>query len=109
MAHTPGPWHCGHDGESAKLYGPDGDLVTEPAIECKTGDWLGFDRDANARLIAAAPKLLEALKAAEGTRRPGHYCKGCGIPIRIGPNPSDCTEFCRLARAAIAKAEGGNA
>ena len=46
-------------------------------------------RDANARLIAAAPELLEAVKA--GVEQHGESCGCCS---------------CHLARAAIARAEG---
>ena len=53
--------------------------------------------DANARLIAAAPEMLEALKAA----LPGV----CEAELR-GPNGEDVED---LIRAAIAKAEGGAA
>jgi hypothetical protein len=48
---------------------------------------------ANARLIAAAPELLEALKRID---------EMCAAP----PNFSDAT-MQEIARAAIAKAEGG--
>lgn len=57
------------------------------------------DEEANARLIAAAPELLDALKGLLGF---------CDTPIsrrRLGENP-DRQEMVDIARAAIAKAEG---
>jgi hypothetical protein len=76
--HTPGPWQLWHDDEGAfVLRSPDDEKVI-----CKRD--LGLpDRDegiANAHLIAAAPDLLEALRA-------------------MSPDTEQ-------ARAAIAKAEG---
>jgi hypothetical protein len=84
--HTPGPWrymqgtHSVYtvDGKAIALaYGPRG-------IAC---GW----RDANARLIAAAPDLLEALKrlCSHGTR-----------------DHAQIAADWDFARAAIAKAEG---
>lgn len=68
-AHTPGPWAAFVDRQSKTVAvnigaEPNG---RRPCIV----DWVGFDscglplnqRIANARLIAAAPDLLEALKA----------------------------------------------
>jgi hypothetical protein len=54
MKHTPGPWHRG-DGEHwcREIRGHDGTGVA----------WCGhFPFDADARLIAAAPKMLKTLK-----------------------------------------------
>jgi len=55
--HTPGPWHL-HDMEQFTICGPNYKAVAETKTrrsddECR----------ANARLIAAAPELLEACKA----------------------------------------------
>ena len=86
--HTPGPWRIGRDGliiamanvEVAKPlptvpYPPDGQTAKE--------------KRANARLIATAPDLLEALRACCGWF---HGDSQNGVAIK--------------ARAAIAKAEG---
>jgi hypothetical protein len=123
MTHTPGPWtfrpFMGGDEHIAQLASVDlkptkaltneGQryvmaaesrvaLVDMQAEVKKTERWHADDaeRDANARLIAAAPDLLEALKAMLDT---GHMCgydcemdKSCPIGEQ--------------ARAAIAKAEG---
>ncbi|HSG19548.1 MAG TPA: hypothetical protein VLA31_02160 [Burkholderiaceae bacterium] len=88
--HTPGPWrprngivladshkgtHCSD--EDIAFYG--GPLVCE-----------SIRTDANARLIAAAPDLLEALKAM----------------LEYYGSHTACVECQDMARAAIAKAEG---
>jgi hypothetical protein len=63
---TPGPWTAHHRIDlltkaEAAIYGPDGDMVAMVYSN------LGLDGDpmATARLIAAAPELLEALEAVE--------------------------------------------
>ena len=93
-------WHWGHDGESAKLYDSDGALVTEPPVECVTTDWLGFDRDPSARLIAEAPAMLEALKTLVtclvGMGHGDHGHRECEYRI----------EDAIAARAIIARIEG---
>ena len=50
--HTPGPWHC-H--EKVGVYTKDGKLVASIHTPIS-------DRSHDARLIAAAPELLEALR-----------------------------------------------
>ena len=100
--HTPGPWSAYVDRSTKTIavdIGPD-PHGGRPCIV----DWTGFDgcdlplnqRIANARLIAAAPDLLEALKDmlnAENT-----YPYG-------GMSESEIAAI-QKARAAIAKAEG---
>lgn len=86
--HTPGPqlgWDLlGGRDEHWELVGKDGELI---------GD-VCFCKAANARLIAAAPELLEALKA---------YRDACyEQDINLGPITAD-------AEAAIAKAERAHA
>lgn len=88
--HTPGPWvACGYgdysdyDGKCRVVLGEGGDI--------RTAVVLGFDtpeNEANARLIAAAPDLLEALQDILDTGFAG------------GPQA-------KRARAAIQKATGG--
>lgn len=52
--HTPGPWE--HDGYSVE--GPDSRLV------CNMSGWKGAGvTEANARLIAAAPEMRDALRS----------------------------------------------
>ncbi len=66
--HTPGPWEFGPNHSSTGLAGQ---LVVRPAGEFPHGEWVAdvgsmYDdhREANARLIAAAPDLLEVAQAA---------------------------------------------
>ncbi len=95
--HTPGPWEFGPNHSSTGLAGQ---LVVRPAGEFPHGEWVAdvgsmYDdhREANARLIAAAPDLLAALIAITTTR-----CDGIDItPI------NDAWD---MATAAIAKATG---
>lgn len=60
-AHTPGPWKTGLVEEDANVVYSESDR----AIAYCDGDDDSETDDANARLIAAAPELLEALKRAE--------------------------------------------
>lgn len=93
IKHTPGPW--GHSFISA-LSGVNGWRILDA-----TGDFVGIvegpvddiGRNSNARLIAAAPELLEALKHLVSV---------------ANPHLRDETELLALGIAdfAIAKAEG---
>ena len=61
MEHTPGPWKV----STGSVYVDDGSdyPVTRIAYMDRDGhDIRPVERDANARLIAAAPELLEALE-----------------------------------------------
>lgn len=92
--HTPGPWfdhgfHAdGVDGERviAQGDGKHGGYAVACALPCGEPDKLPDLTAANARLIAAAPELLEALMALLAE------VDGCGAGTE------------KLARAAIAKA-----
>lgn len=86
-AHTPGPWHFdGHQYDHI-VWSSDRNRV---CFLTSTGP-----TEANARLIAAAPDLLAALKDMVD-----------GAPLECGePDCPDCGPW-RTARAAIAKAEG---
>ena len=60
MSHTPGPWHLVGSpsldkGNPWSVYGPDHHLVAFASVGRETAE-------ANARLIAAAPELLECVK-----------------------------------------------
>lgn len=112
--HTPGPWY-------ADAYGDDCDGIGV----CAKGKGIVADVDsdycdtdemhANAHLIAAAPDLLEALKAIRGiaasSAKVSHFMDGLPEEITGRPNPRRDTataEDTLLAQidAAIAKAEG---
>lgn len=62
--HTPGPWHiCPQDQASHRwvIAQPDGSSVADCS---PVGPWVSDETaDANARLTAAAPKLLKALQS----------------------------------------------
>ena len=93
-AHTPGPWiavHCADDGGEFSMHAANGINVALSIGGTKS-------EAANARLIAAAPELLEALQA----------CMDFLEPMRFD-RPSDdarALELDELSRAAIAKATG---
>lgn len=71
MTHTPGPWSC-----SGASFG-DADGI-DYTIHAK-----GMDiSKANARLITAAPELLEALRRARGTVQWAVYQHDIGTPYR---------------------------
>lgn len=109
--HTPGPWHLGRpdrDGEDAHMcevmtkYTTASGAGTLPCYDIICRTWSPHqlvasvrltrsECQANARLIAAAPELLEALKLA--VRQNEHDMLMTG-------------EELRNARAAIAKATG---
>jgi hypothetical protein len=83
MEHTPGPWKIGKD---TRVIGADSEVVC-------FGNSANDKNKANARLIAAAPELLEALKEIIGE------CPDPKLPYGHRIN--------EIARAAIAKAQGG--
>jgi hypothetical protein len=104
--HTPGPWTL--DKKSAISYGwRDGKPIRYEIAECKGS----ASAEANARLIAASPELLEALKIAQAQiRLYAEYAKemkkiGRGYePTAYGYSPE---YFDGIMSAAIAKATGG--
>jgi hypothetical protein len=63
MAHTAGPWQVRQTGNMPSIDGADGRCVasTGSSYQVRTS----AEAAANARLIAAAPQMLDALKAAE--------------------------------------------
>jgi hypothetical protein len=71
MEHTKGHWRIGQG--SAPIYGSNGELIDEALYImsedssqpiCRVGGLRNPHTEANARLIAAAPELLAAVKAA---------------------------------------------
>lgn len=103
MKHTPGPWTVGTS--RALAYDSRGDVCDEriyispdPKISanmiCQVGGLRDRNTEANARLISAAPELLEACKAALKIIEAEQ--EACGI----------YTAHTNIIRAAIAKAEG---
>jgi ribosomal protein S7 len=105
--HTSGPWNW-----SVESVDPEWAVVTDKSggivanVNSETGPDASsapamrqMPRDANARLIAAAPDMLEALREAEHASQ--ELCNG--------QDPAnECWAVLARIRAAIAKAEGGN-
>jgi hypothetical protein len=85
MTHTPGPWYV--NDRCIEAAGPEGPRDVTVAVVHAPED----QRDANARLIAAAPELLAACEE---------------LLIYLSDWDDDESETCVRARAAIAKAEG---
>jgi len=103
MSYTPGPWHLSKHGEAVLVYNNTGIGECAVAKTIGTANTLS-QRKSNARLIAAAPDLLEALQGLGAM--PGGYCF-CFNSIRDSLKPDhEHTGECRAARAAIAKVEG---
>ena len=98
--HTPGPWAANDDG---LVLGNMDNYEGEAPLVCTCGSADDLNREpelhlANARLIAAAPDLLDVAKKALRELR------------SINPGPAGDREGNRaLLIAAIAKAEGGAA
>ena len=96
--HTPGPWRVRKDGSGRLARVSDEthefDCVVTPSLH-RDAELM----EANARLIAAAPELLAALRSCEETLR--EYTSHEGLP-RTGAKRADAID---AARAAIEKAE----
>jgi len=108
MGYTKGPWKLqrSHDSHWRERYyaiwtdeGGEGDRPIA-SVDGDNAVWLEPGADfANARLIAAAPELLEALKTMlKGDQMGEGECQRTGFP-RL------CERW-DMARSAIAKAEG---
>lgn len=95
--HTPGPWRI--QGDHGKLWietNANDDTIAEVHRRKEKGSVYSCDEAmANARLIAAAPEMLEALELLLD----GRHCQ-ITMLRSDGPIPTD------KARAAIAKAKG---
>lgn len=91
--HTPGPWSQGTVGEGRECVWLNGRTQEARGYD-REQEWIDCNTEANARLIAAAPELLEALIELAD----------CGAEAWGEDRP--CV---RIARDAIAKATGGKA
>lgn len=106
VRHTPGPWDVGQNGDSCAREHA---IVSGPKVIAKVygrGYPSGFGWSpgsaADARLIAAAPELLAALKACEDRLALVLECD-CDDDK---PEDTETIAAFAAARAAIAKAEG---
>jgi hypothetical protein len=95
--HTPGPWQM-DDEHFEDVYAESGELVVAayPFVDAKRpeGERIA-EQKANARLIAAAPELLEALDLALGLSK-GKY------------SPEAWDDWLEKADTAIRKAKGSS-
>jgi hypothetical protein len=103
--HTPGPWRIVIDDDGNSLSGRPM-IAAAPELDCAIVHWDGFEQEfwesargkkemhANARLIAAAPDLLEALERC------------LNFIENTESEMGDTLECGDKARAAIAKAKG---
>jgi len=88
--HTPGPWEASHDIDANCVA-----TITSGWVVVSIGaDPNKFDAESDARLIAAAPKMLEALELADAML--------CGANM-------DKSAIGRKINAALAKAKGETA
>jgi hypothetical protein len=96
---TPGPWEVGETlrADELAVIG-DGDSVV-----CEFPDRIGASVDADARLIAAAPCLLDALQRLNSATR--RYMEE--RPVSDAEWASDEPSVLSIVDAAIAKATGG--
>lgn len=98
MTHTQGKWIIGTDSDrnyyiTAKIKADELDMLGAP-VECRIVDiFYSKEAEANARLIAAAPELLEALKTCSNAL------------ASLGGKAGEYEV--KKAKQAIAKAEGG--
>lgn len=96
--HTPGPWHVGFADDS----GPGYITTFDSGLVVVRGGYanglkFGAIRKSDARLIAAAPELLEALNMVFARLKEIEICNDISIPHELKES----------ARAAIEKATGG--
>jgi len=85
--HTPGPWVVDQLVDGYDIHASEARCHVATASDPEMV-WGAIGREEDARLIAAAPELLEALK----------QIANMGVPVQ--------KEEHRIARAAIAKAKG---
>lgn len=93
--HTPGPWHVAGNGLSRYVEGRVRPGVMQEVAWCGATEVSG-QMESNARLISAAPELLESAERAERwlVLLEGHKIS------------NECASVIEKLRAAIAKATG---
>jgi hypothetical protein len=107
--HTPGPWfttpqYGNYAVYSRGLVGDDTGDGWEPCI-CELDSDEPVNHEANARLIAAAPELLEALRDLELGANTVDYCY-LNMPGNFAEALLSLRAYAKTAREAIAKATG---
>ena len=101
--HTAGPWEMHTDAHGRGLiYAESRWLATTWRANGEGNDASYLPSEANARLIAAAPELLEALRACEISLDVAWEYDGDVFRKHY----NDATNASAMARAAISKAEG---
>jgi hypothetical protein len=116
--HTPGPWIAGSEGDATgEIVGPHmvyvaavATLVDFPCIEDDERPTVEAECRANARLIAAAPEMYEALAhETELLEALILDLRHLPEPFSPGPRLGRMLDIAKAARAALAKAEGREA
>ncbi len=109
MTHTKGHWHVGQGNGEGAIFADEGRMrMTDkgtslwPICTMNRG-WNDAEDDANARLVAAAPDLLEALQNAHALLQATLFIINDNEARGIAKQQLDAN------RAAIAKATGGAA
>lgn len=92
---TKGPWQKCCFSPQIEAIDPDGNVTIIATLK----DGFPVEREANTRLIAAAPELYDALAAGWFLLRNGTKDKETGISVDLGP-------WLDKVRAALAKARG---
>ncbi len=105
--HTPGPWEI-DEGDGMPIAKVSFRAITAPGV-AHVGAGLSRDEiDANARLIAAAPDLLEGLTALLADPYGCRFCDSGRLRTPNHPGKGhDATCGFVLAHAAIERATGG--
>jgi hypothetical protein len=103
--HTPGPWSYGCTDKRHKEFAIMAEGGKVGAVFAGFGAHFDWEQsEANARLMAASPELLAALKGLEQTLRIAAHGTGSA-------SQADWRDFARAhadaCRDAVAKAEGG--
>jgi len=93
MNHSPGPWELTDNGKLIITQPTEG-YITRDICRVDFSTMSAMNQKANAKLIAAAPDLLEALR---------HFIEDV---VDINKSYSDLHYATELAKAAIAKATG---
>lgn len=103
QGHTPGPWRT-HQTEASKQWY----VETDDAYEDTIASTFGTDAEANARLISAAPEMLEALRGLQVIAE--QNVTDLAADVQVGRTPDEIWKM-EMARwqavlTAIEKTEG---